>query len=306
MDVMLSLSKKSKKVISANYVKEYESIFKCPICHSAMCVSKLTSLVCVDNHTFDFAKQGYLNLLTRPVKAKYSKELFEARRKLLVEDRFFDPLLQAIAKVIKKQSKRKSAPLFILDTGCGEGSPLSELCQMVSSELNTTVVGVGIDLSKEGILTASKNYAKKIWCVADLAHTPFKDKHFDVILNILSPSNYAEFNRLLKDDGFVIKVVPGGSYLKELREAIYEEPERRSYSNQETVKLFKENFHHVGSSNIHYTMNLDHPSMQSLVRMTPLTWVAAEERINLFLEQDSTQMTVDLDVLMGRAYHHRR
>lgn len=98
-----------------------------------------------------------------------------------------------------------------------------------------------------------------------------KDKQFDVILNILSPSNYAEFNRLLKADGLVVKVVPQSGYLKELREVIFEEPEKQSYSNVDTVERFNENFQFVDSSRLCYTVTLDNPSIQMLVQMTPLS-----------------------------------
>lgn len=34
--------------------------------------------------------------------------------------------------------------------------------------------------------------------------------------------------------------------------------------------------------------------------MTPLTWSAKEERLKSFLEEDSVEITVDLDVLVGK------
>jgi 23S rRNA (guanine745-N1)-methyltransferase len=290
----------TKKIKSVKLVSDFEYIFKCPICNSSMRVFELKSLICSNNHTFDFARQGYINLLTHSVKTKYGKQLFEARRKLIVEGGFFEPLTQAIAEVIKKQVVLKKGTVFILDTGCGEGSHLTNLCNMVNSDPKTTVTGVGIDLSKEGILVASKSYTNKIWCVADLANTPFKDKQFDVILNILAPSNYAEFNRLLKSDGFVIKVVPQSGYLKELREVLFDQSEKQSYSNVETVDLFNENLHSVNSLRIRYTMNLDNSLIHSLVQMTPLTWTTSEERVKSFSEKNSAEITVDLDVLIGR------
>lgn len=36
------------------------------------------------------------------------------------------------------------------------------------------------------------------------------------------------------------------------------------------------------------------------MQMTPLTWSAKEERIKSFAEKDSTEITVDLDILIGR------
>ncbi|MFY0759620.1 putative RNA methyltransferase [Metabacillus dongyingensis] len=187
----------NKRIKSAEYLSDFESIFKCPICDSPMKVFESKSLICSNNHTFDFTKQGYINLTTHPIKTKYSKELFEARRKHIAEDGFFEPLSQAIAEIINKHVAIKKGTISLIDMGCGEGSHLSNICDIVSSDYKKTVTGVGIDISKEGILVASKNYTNKIWAVADLANTPFKDKQFNVILNILSPSNYAEFNRLL-------------------------------------------------------------------------------------------------------------
>ncbi|MDQ0857851.1 cyclopropane fatty-acyl-phospholipid synthase-like methyltransferase [Bacillus sp. V2I10] len=198
----------NKRIKGAKYLSNFESIFKCPICDSPMNVFELKSLICSNNHTFDFAKHGYINLTTHPVRTKYSKDLFEARRKLIAEDGFFEPLSKAIAEIINKHVGIKKGTISLIDMGCGEGSHLSNICDIVSSDYQKTVTGVGIDISKEGILVASKNYTNKIWAVADLANTPFNDKQFDVMLNILSPSNYTEFNRLLKADGLLVKVVP--------------------------------------------------------------------------------------------------
>ncbi|SDN09578.1 23S rRNA (guanine745-N1)-methyltransferase [Fictibacillus solisalsi] len=290
----------SKRIKSANYVSNYEAIFACPICHSTMKVIQSKSLICSKHHTFDFAKQGYINFTSHSIKTKYGKELFEARRKLITEGSFYKPLSHAIAKVINEHVGEKKETITILDTGCGEGSHLSTICDTVSSDFFKSVVGVGIDLSKEGILSASKNYSDKIWAVADLANTPYKDKQFDVILNILSPSNYVEFNRLLKSDGLLIKIVPQNGYLKELREYLFHKPEKQSYSNAETVERFNENFQLADSFRLSYTLNLNKSLIQLLVQMTPLTWTATEQRVKSFLNKDSAQITVDLEILIGK------
>jgi 23S rRNA (guanine745-N1)-methyltransferase len=300
MNEVASLFKMNKRIKSAEYLSDFESIFKCPLCASTMKVFESKSLICSNNHTFDFTKQGYINLTTHPIKTKYSKELFEARRKLIAEDGFFEPLSQAIAEIINKHVAIKKGTLSLIDMGCGEGSHLSNICDIVSSDYKKTVTGVGIDISKEGILVASKNYTNKIWTVADLANTPFKDKQFDVILNILSPSNYAEFNRLLKDEGLMVKVVPQSGYLKELREVIFDEPEKQSYSNVDTVVRFNESFQVVDSSRLCYTVTLHKPSIQSLVLMTPLSWATTEKQGKSFLEGDSAQITVDLEILISK------
>lgn len=300
MNEVASLCEKNKRIKSAEYLSEIDSIFKCPICELPMKVFEKNSLICSNNHTFDITKQGYINFMAHPVKTKYNKELFDARRKLVAEDGFFEPLSQAIAEIIKEHIAVKKGTISLIDMGCGEGSHLSNICDIVSSDYKKAVTGVGIDISKEGILVASKNYTNKIWAVADLADTPFRDKQFDVILNILSPSNYAEFNRLLKADGLVVKVVPQSGYLKELREIIFDEPKKHSYSNVDTVKLFKEKFQLIDSSRLRYTVIVDRPSIQSLVHMTPLLWATTENHVKTFLRRDSTKITVDLEILIGK------
>ncbi|MBS4188630.1 methyltransferase domain-containing protein [Bacillus sp. FJAT-49705] len=300
MNEVTSLLQDNKRIKSAKYVSNFETIFACPICKSSMKVLEYKSLICSNHHTFDFAKQGYINFTTHSVKTKYSKELFESRRKLITKGAFFEPLSNAIAKVIYNYVFKTKETISILDMGCGEGSQLSNICDIVSFIIYESVVGVGIDISKEGIMVASKNYTDKIWTVADLANTPFKNKQFDVILNILSPSNYAEFNRLLKDDGLVIKIVPQSDYLKELREHLFRKSEKQNYSNAETVERFNESFQIVESSRLSYTMNLNKSSIEWLVQMTPLTWTTTEERLKSFLNKDLAQITVDLDILIGK------
>lgn len=293
----------NKRIKSANYVSNYEAIFACPICHSLMKVLESKSLICSNHHTFDFAKQGYINFTSHLVKTKYSKGLFEARRKVITEGDFYKPLSNAMGKIINEHVVKTNETISILDTGCGEGSHLSNICDIVRSDFFKNVVGVGIDISKEGITVASKNYPNKIWAVADLANTPFKNKQFDVILNILSPSNYAEFNRLLKPDGLVIKIVPQSGYLKELREHLFTKPEKQNYSNVDTVEKFNESFQFVDSLRLSYTTRLNKSLIEWFVQMTPLTWTATKERIKSFLNKDSAQITVDLEILLvNRAF----
>lgn len=301
MNEVASLLQENKKIKSARYVSTYEGMFACPVCKASMKVTDYKSLICINHHTFDFAKQGYLNLTTNAVKnTKYSKDLFEARSKLITKGAFYQPLHEAISNILNKHFGKSKDKISILDMGCGEGSHLSTICEMVRSNFSDNVLGVGVDISKEGIMVAAKNYSNKIWTVADLANTPFKDHQFDVILNILSPSNYGEFNRLLKPDGIVIKIVPQSGYLQELREHLFPLSEKQTYSNSGSVERFTESYECVDHSRLTYKMNLPKPSIEWLVKMTPLTWSTSEERVHSYLQKDCIEITVDFDILIGR------
>ena len=272
----------SKRALSIQKMKQQQAIFACPICSEAMTISEEGKMSCPVNHSFDVAKQGYINLMHRPATTMYSKELFEARQAIIVSG-LYDKLQQKIAQLIGTQ-----API-ILDTGCGEGSHLHRICNM-----SENAVGVGIDIAKEGIIAAAKNYNEQIWCVGDLANSPYNVGTFDTILNILSPANYEEFKRLLKSGGNVIKVVPQTGYLKELRAQVFADSEKESYSNDQTVERFKESFDHVQVERITYTMPLASELVRKLLEMTPMGWhIENRDAIKL------TEITIDLNILIG-------
>ncbi|MCE7793951.1 methyltransferase domain-containing protein [Salipaludibacillus sp. CUR1] len=294
------MNKVTKRRRRTDYARYFEDVFKCPVCGEDMKVTDSCQLVCNRNHSFDFAKQGYVNLLPKHVKTKYTKDLFEARKSLMTEESFFKPVTDKIAGIIGKYGFGEKVNL--LDMGCGEGSHLTAVRKAVKEASGAEIMGAGVDLAKEGILEAAKQEDDLLWAVADLVNTPFKDGKFDVLLNILSPSNYEEFKRLMKNDGLVIKVVPGGNYLKELRYALFEEKHKHSYSNTDTVNRFAEHFTVVERWPVSYTVNLANRSASWLVKMTPLAWEACEDRIEAFLKHKEINMTVDVEIIVGKKH----
>ncbi|NYF25859.1 putative RNA methyltransferase [Sporosarcina sp. JAI121] len=281
----------SKKMINAQVMESNSHLFRCPICSSGMMMADKSQLVCADNHSFDLSKSGYINLAPQAHVTKYDKSLFEAR-KIVMSSGFFNPVLDYITtKIATHTDKLEQA--FILDAGCGEGTHLSAIL----SQLPGNKTGVGIDLAKEGITAAAKVYPGSIWSVADLANCPFQSNRFDVILNILSPANYAEFTRLLKRDGLFIKAVPESGYLKELRAVFYEDEGRKD--DTDPVARFAEHYDVVSTERITYVFPLAPGLLAPLIRMTPLTWGASEEKIEEALGMDIQNITIDFTVILG-------
>lgn len=287
----------NNKEQSARLVHKHVHMFRCPLCKESMQVVELKSLICVNKHTFDFARQGYINMLTRTVKSQYDKTLFEARQQTIVESDLFRQVHKEIANVVEEYIKDINKHMYILDAGCGEGSHL----QRILDECNhKTMTGIGLDLSKEGILQAAKNYKESIWFVGDLAATPLAEKSCDMILNILSPANYEEFKRILVTGGLVVKVVPRTNYLKELREVRFKETEKKTYQNDDAVSLFNNQFDLVKQMTLSYTKVLNRLELENLVHMSPLAWNLQEEDRETFVKQEDQEITVDLDILIGK------
>lgn len=288
---------------SAESLSEIVDVFRCPLCHSSMKVMNLKSIICSNNHTFDIAKQGYVNMMTRPANSHYDKKLFEARQEIIAESDLYELLHEKTSEMIKEYLDVSNNPTIMLDAGCGEGSHL----QMVLDECNNeAITGIGLDVSKEGIIMAAKKYKTPFWLVGDLASAPLVDQSTRIILNILSPANYKEFKRVLAPDGFVIKVVPRANYLKELRDIIFTDENKQKYSNDDKVSLFKQHFDLVKHSKLSYSKVLKQEELMNLVQMSPLTWNVEKERLGIYMNQGSPEITVDLDILVGVNGHAKR
>lgn len=271
----------SKRAAGAALMNNNLSLFACPICQESMTIQEQGRMVCSANHSFDIAKQGYINMLTHGAASKYSKELFESR-KAVIDSGIYDKIEDKIIELIAPAQT-------VLDTGCGEGSHLARIMAEKKG------IGVGIDIAKEGILAASRHYPEQIWCVGDLAKSPFAKSSFDAILNILSPANYEEFKRLLTPGGCVVKVVPQSRYLHELRAQLYADSDKESYSNDQIVARFKESFMEVNVKRVTYTTPLATELIPELLEMTPMGWhkkEGASIRLN--------EITIDVDILVGR------
>ena len=283
--------------MSKDKTQENIDIFKCPICGSKLDIYGLKSLICSKEHCFDLSKNGYVNFLLASVKTEYDKTMLKSRN-IICKSGFFEPVIEQISeRIIKETSLLKSR---ILDAGCGEGSHLEQIINKLKTKTSINFEGVGIDISKEGIQIASKEYPDNIWCVGDLAKNPFMNKKFDVILNILSPANYVEFNRIISDNGILIKVIPESNYLKELRDVFYEKTDKQTYSNEKVIEHFNKNFNLIDKQQILYNIKLDEKNLEHLIRMTPLSWSVTTEKIQKALNMGIDRITVELIIMYGK------
>ncbi len=277
--------KLKKREAAAARVREQFLHLLCPVCGEKLDVKELT-LTCVQNHQFDIARNGSIHLLTKNIKTKYTKDLFEARQYLMHEAAFFKPAIDELIKYL-----RGKKPGVMLDAGCGEGTHIAQMTKSLDG-----FTGIGIALAKDGIQTAARFYEEVLWITADLAKAPVESESVDVILNILSPANYREFARLLKEDGEVIKIVPRSGYLKELRRHYF----GSGYENEETVSAFYDQFDVTEKLTVTVVQSLDQQAIEALVHMTPLSWRAEPEKVASFKALARTDMTLDVDILIGR------
>ena len=264
-----------------NVIKKFnrKKIYLCPKCLSESCIENI-SLVCDDNHRYDFSKKGYIHLINNYKPTKYSEELFMARNEIF-SNGFYTNVLKNIQNLVGKYAKD-----VVLDIGCGEGYYIKELKTVFPEKYF-----YGLDNSKDAIELAVKEDKLNPYMVANLANLPFRDGSVSCILNILTPANYEEFFRVLGDNGYLIKIIPNANYLREIRELIG----GKEYTNSDTVKLIEDNCTVVDRITVNNTFKLTKEQAQNFLKMTPLTFskVIAADDINKLKE-----ITIDLELLV--------
>ena len=277
-----------KKIDRSLLFLEDQSIsFRCPVCKKSLAV-KGYGLFCENNHQFDLSKKGTLYFLQHTIKTEYNKKML-THRGLMIQSGMYQPLINVLTELVKKEGKT-------LDIGCGEGSFLREL-----SDAGLAGKKFGFDISKEGIYLASEQPIDAFWCVADLTNLPFATDSMDTILNIFSPSHYKEFQRVLKTDGHVIKVVPEVGYLKELRAAFYPNNQQKQiYSNDKVCAKFAEEMTRIKEERIEFQFEIPQQRQLDLLEMSPLEWQVDPETKSNLKKEPLSKITIDVRVLIGQ------
>jgi len=166
----------------------------------------------------------------------------------------------------------------ILDAGCGEGYYTNYISK--NNYIRKSSIIYGIDISKDGIKSASKQNSSINFAVAGIFNLPIADNSVDLILNIFAPFDESEFGRVLKDKGIIISVAPGAYHLYEFKKYLYDEV----YINDEVFEL-SDKFHVSETLRIKYELNIHNATdIENLLKMTPYYHKSSREKIELFLK----------------------
>ncbi|MGM9886781.1 MAG: putative RNA methyltransferase [Lactococcus sp.] len=262
-------------------------MLKCPVCQLPLAQDERT-FVCQQGHSFDLAKEGYLNLLlnAKPT-AGDSKEMMAARRNFLATG-YYQPLSDAVNQVLFEANQKKQAQ-SILDIGCGEGYYLSRF-QNLSSE---AMAYFGMDISKLGIRMAAKKNKNIQWLVGNFAHLPFQNQSIDLILSMFAEYSVAEMTRILADDGSIVIVRAGNQHLMELKQIIY--PEIHEKAKAEVIKPFPD--FNVDRRQVTFTTEItSNEDLMSLLLMTPHYWKIKPEGLENLKNYQTLTVTVNIEI----------
>lgn len=296
-NIYIEKGKYMKKIDgAANFLAQEVTKFKCPVCQQPYVSVQGHSIVCGQHHQLDLNKKGSLNFLKHPASTEYDDAMLADRRRVLAAG-LFDGIIAAVSQTLPQKTQT------MLDVGTGEGTPLANLLALRRSYQDTAF---GFDISKAGINLATQLNSPAFFLTADLAQLPFVDQSFDSLVEFFSPSAYAEFSRVLKPGGRLIKVVPAKGYLHELREQLYPSSSpQHTYSNQAVVERFFEHYPNGQVASVQYDWAIPTDLYQSLLHMTPLHWGARHEAQLAAEQRPLRSVTVDVVLLTGTEPTHK-
>ena len=229
----------------------------CPICAEQLNLTD-RQYRCIHNHSFDVARQGYVNLLT--VQQKHSLNPGDTREQVLSRREFLEAGFYApIADTLIETAKELGLSGQILDVGCGEGYNSSRLADALAAPLT------GLDISKEAVRCAAAKYKGKQWLCATAAHIPAEDGSVSLRTSRFARTLPQEFARVLKEDGYYFQVLAAEDHLLGLKGIIYDQ---LNFKEKNTVPELP-GFALVKSVPIRFSFTVEGQQIQNLFSMTP-------------------------------------
>ena len=229
----------------------------CPICREKLNLTD-RQYRCIHNHSFDIARQGYVNLLV--VQQKHSLNPGDTREQVLARREFLEAGYYApIADTLVETAKRLGITGQILDVGCGEGYYSARLADALDAPLT------GLDISKEAVRCAAAKYKGKQWLCATAAHIPVGNESVTLLTSLFALTLPEEFARVLKKDGYYFQVLAAEDHLLGLKGIIYD---KLNFKEKNTVPEL-EGFELVESVPIRFTFTVEGKQVQNLFSMTP-------------------------------------
>ena len=229
----------------------------CPICGEIL--DRIEKQYrCGNGHSFDLARQGYVNLL--PVQQKRSLNPGDTREQVLGRRAFLETgCYEPISNALNETAKALGASGPILDVGCGEGYYSARLADALGAELT------GLDISKEAVRCAAAKYKGPQWLCGTAAHLPVESGSAGVVTSLFALTMAEEFKRVLRPDGLFFQVLAAEDHLLGLKSIIY--PELK-FKEKNTVPEVP-GFELVKSVPIRFTFTVEGEQIRNLFSMTP-------------------------------------
>lgn len=254
---------------------------RCPVCHQPLAATEPTgggaALRCPAGHSFDVARQGYVNLAAgRVTHPGDTAAMVAARDEFLAAGHY--ALIPAALTELAGRLLGTDAPPYpglVVDAGAGTGRHLAAVLDARPAD-----VGLALDVSKPALRRAARAHPRAGAALCDTwRRLPLADGTARLLLNVFAPRNAAEFRRVLRPDGVLLVVTPTAEHLGELvtrLDLLRVDPakERRIASG------LSDHFEPVEATVRRATLRLRRAEVRTLVGMGPSAWHTDPDRLD--------------------------
>jgi 23S rRNA (guanine745-N1)-methyltransferase len=243
---------------------------RCPHCAAAGTDAPVAetdrALRCPRGHSFDIAREGYVNLLRGAAPAATETPEMVAARDRVLSAGHFDVVVRAVTAAAQAAPTR-AAPGFVLDAGAGTGHYLAAVLQARSADH-----GLALDLARTAVRRAARTHPRAAAAVADVWRgLPLAGGCADVVLNVFAPRNGPEFRRVLRAGGRLVIVTPTPGHLAELVPLlglITVDPDKEQRLEASLGSLFRLR----DRTRVEHRLSLAPAEVADLVAMGPSAW----------------------------------
>ena len=238
----------------------------CPLCRQPL-QRQPAVWKCAWGHSFDVAREGYVNLL--PVQHKNSLEPGDSAEMVLARREFlqaghYQPLREACVALLLPMGAQA-----LLDVGCGEGYYTGALTAAAPEV-------IGLDIAKPAIRLAAKRFRDITWLVGSAALLPLADASVDIVCSLFSQLQIAEMQRVLSPGGHVLVVTPAADHLWSVREQLFDTVQ--PHEPDKFLAGFEGAFELQARQEVRVSLSLEQPALRQLLEMTPYAWKAKPEK----------------------------
>lgn len=262
----------------------------CPACKGTLNPAPLNPkcLQCANNHSYDIAKEGYVNLLL--AQNKRSKQPGDDATMMACRQAFLNLGHYAFMATAIAEALRPLNPTRLLDIGCGEGY----YGQQLNQHLGVSITG--IDIAKTGVRLAAKRHCYSQLAVASAFDLPLQSASMDAAISVFAPIGEAEAARVLKPNGVLVAVGPAPQHLRGLAEHVYQQfkPHNSGFHHLDSHPLFTL----LSQQTLEHKVTLQGSEIYNLLTMTPYYWsaTAAQQQALRQLPSLSTPLAFELKV----------
>ncbi len=189
-------------------------LLACPDCARQLC-REGAALRCATGHSFDVAREGYVNLLRGNARTETADTpaMLDARSAFLGSG-LFAPVIDAVADTVARGVAGGEG--CIVDAGAGTGAYLAPVLERLPDRL-----GLALDLSKHAARRVARIDPRIGAVVCDVwTGLPVRDSVAAAVMSVFAPRNASEFARILQPEGVLVVVTPTARHLAEIIEPL--------------------------------------------------------------------------------------